>query len=193
MKKLASFNKYVLPILNTMVKFGSTSFGSGGSKSAFVTEMYRNLINKQYDKDMSNAVWVRSLSVEEVDQFIRELSSNTISFNVDFNDCKELICSKWQNKGLLPTTRRPLMVVKNGKTCGFNVYTYKNIPVFAIIAYSSNFEAWANRIGLRTSINTRTANPSTHYVRREDAVNDGLVWINPIIVNGGDIHAIKLL
>lgn len=125
-------------------------------------------------------VEIQELDDEIVEQIIGEESRSTFSFDIVFNKCEGLKCAEWRSKWE-PTDKvgRPRITIDQGSVPAYIVYVDKHyVPVVIVNMYTSNFNLWAERIGLRGTMEQRTDNPSTHFVYKGRATDKGLVWFN---------------
>ena len=191
MKKKSSLETIVLPLIETINDNIDCASWSWTSKSRFVTKALRCMKGKSQAYDSSTRVTVRELSQIQYSQILKEYNSPSFSFNMKFVDCEKYKCSSWMNKYRVCDDNRPTLIVLRGECFGFNVFTYKGVPVFGIMMYSKSFETWANRIGLKNSFCDNSANPSTHYVTKEHAIESGLLWVSPTVISGVDLDVMK--
>lgn len=191
MKKKSSLETIVLPLIETINNNIDCSSWNWTSKSRFITSALRMMKGKSQAYDSSTRVTVRELSQTQYSQILKEYNSPSFSFNIKFVDCDKYKCCSWINKYRLPDDNRPTLIVLRGECFGFNVFTYKGVPVFGIMMYSKSFETWASRIGLKLSFNDKAANPSTHYVSKDTAIESGLLWVSPTVVSGVDLDVLK--
>lgn len=142
---------------------------------------------------LTNKVGVYELHPEQYVTIHREINSKTFSFNIVFKRDGKAVETEHTNK-MIPvgSNMRPTLNVVDGQAFGYNVFTSNGIPVFAIMSYSSNFNGWAKRIKLRQTQGRKNPSLSTHYVFNEEAKGAGLLWINPVLENGGDLRNIVL-
>lgn len=189
MSKKSQLETKVVPIVQGLLTSGVRKHfsGSNGALSrcdvfmgAAATEILCNMYDTDAGAKKQYRVIVSTLTDEAARLLKDELKAKTFSFNIAMEQCEHMVCfDTWWNGHKHLSSGRPKLPVLRGKSPGFCVFVHDNEILAAVNMYHSNFTQWADRIGLRKSMQPRTSMPSSHYVFAKEARETGLLWINP--------------
>lgn len=185
--KKSQLETKVVPIVQGLMRSGvrtKFSMNSEGTSRCdnFVGAAATEIVSSMYGNEgaaKQHRVVVTTLSSEASQLLKTEASgAKTFSFNILMEQCENLSCYEiWGVKSAVHG--RPAVPVFRGKSPGFCVFVHGGEVLAAVNMYHTNFLSWAERIGLRKSMKSRTSLPSTHYVYVEEAIRSGLLWFNP--------------
>jgi hypothetical protein len=184
--KMSQLEGRVLPIVHSILRHPAEN------SSALASDLNEALSGGVPGQvKLHNFIQIVELGENAATHVLKEITSPSFSLNIKFENCQGLVCEQWDvwNQKVHNQIDRLTIEVSGGKTPGFYVFCYKNVPMVALMMYSTNFMQWAERIGLKISKNQRTSDPSTHYVNKKVAEEWGLLWIHPLVENQtlGDI------
>lgn len=186
--KKSQLENKVVPIVQGLLRAGVRSKFSPNADGvsrcdSFIgnaaTEIVSGMYGSSEGAKKQHRVIVTTLRLETARLLKSEANSaKTFSFNILMDQCENLVCyDAWGTRHV--GSGRPVLPVFRGKSPGFCVFVYEEEVLAAVNMYHSNFNQWADRIGLRKSMVARTDMPSTHYVYMDTAIKSGLLWFNP--------------
>jgi len=175
-KKLSQLVNFVVPYVRVMTGTSAETALSINQIGRYITAFMREVHG--LPDNITSRVLIRELSDYEYELLKNERNTKTFSFNIDFKNSEGMLCYETWFNPLERLTCRPMIPVISGDCPGFVVFIYQGLVRVALMTYSKSFNQWSDRIGLRKSMNTRTAEPSTHYVYKEEAINSGLLWFS---------------
>lgn len=177
--KQSHLTKYVIPLVEGMLSSSNVQTELVFSPSRLgitVTTLLHHLLGKSESREPHLKVVVHELSDTAFE--IINSKSDTFSFNIRFLNSENSKCFQWFN-GVPQQSERVCVPVISGQTPGFVVFVYKKTVVAAFCIYATNFNQWADFIGLRRTTKPATKNPSTHFVWKDKAIESGLLWFSP--------------
>lgn len=184
--KKSQLESKVVPIIQGLLRGGVRSKFSPNTEGAsrcdnFIGSVATEIVSGMYGSEgakKQHRVIVTTLSDEAATLLKDEGKAKTFSFNIMMEQCETLVCyDAWGTRFV--ASGRPLLPVFRGKSPGFCVFIHGSEILAAVNMYHSNFNQWADRIGLRKTMKARTSMPSTHFVYTKEATESGLLWINP--------------
>lgn len=184
--KKSQLESKVVPIIQGLLLGGVRSKFSNSLEGAarcdtFVGTVATEILAGMYGNEgakKQHRVIVTTLCDEAARLLKEEGKAKTFSFNIMMEQCETLVCyDAWGTRYV--ASGRPMLPVFRGKSPGFCVFVHGTEILAAVNMYHSNFNQWAERIGLRKTMKPRTSHPSTHFVYTKEAVESGLLWINP--------------
>lgn len=184
--KKSQLETKVVPIIQGLLRGGVRGKFSSNVEGAarcdnFIGSVATEIVSAMYGSEgakKQHRVIVTTLNDEAAALLKDEGKAKTFSFNIKMEQCETLVCyDAWATRFV--ANGRPLLPVFRGKSPGFCVFVHGSEILAAVNMYSSNFNQWADRIGLHKTMKARTSMPSTHFVYTKEAVESGLLWINP--------------
>ncbi len=174
--KIKVLKRIIIPTVETLFQY---------IQSRHILERSVNdlLVNTHKLKEgLTNTVSITYVDQQWMNVQQRERSAKTLSFNMLFAGCEELACYELANaraQGILMSELRPRIDIINGEVSGYHIFVHQGKVVMAIIVYATNLKSWAECVNLGKTAKFRTDIPTSHFLYKREAMNNGYLWLTP--------------